>query len=265
MTAQEPIPVFNNLKDLYVNLVNSVDHAARWNNPTKELENPFGKKPSYIARAPGRVNIIGEHIDYALFGVLPAAIEKDILVACAPHHVFASFSQGWYLEIPPELRWENYIKVAYYGVVEQNFAGTTLQPIPVDLLVTGSVQKLAFNRKLKGTEQGELVKLAMEKRVGVHSGGMDQAASFMSVPSSVLYITFYPFLTASSTPLPGTYLLSLTFPLTDSPPGGAVLVCAHSLKVSDKALTAKRGYNLRVVETLVRRLRLRGRTGTSRC
>lgn len=33
--------------------------------------------------------------------------------------------------------------------------------------------------------------------------------------------------------------------------GGAVLVCAHSLKVSDKALTAKKGYNLRVVETLV--------------
>nr|GAT46665.1 predicted protein [Mycena chlorophos] len=38
---------------------------------------------------------------------------------------------------------------------------------------------------------------------------------------------------------------------TDHPPAGAVLVCAHSLKVSDKALTAERGYNLRVVETLV--------------
>jgi len=64
---------------------------------------------------------------------------------------------------------------------------------------------------------------------------MDQAASVISDPSSVLYITFYPSLSASPTPLPG----------------GAVLVCAHSLKVSDKALTAKTGYNLRVVETLV--------------
>ncbi|KAJ7888906.1 hypothetical protein B0H14DRAFT_1182969 [Mycena olivaceomarginata] len=64
---------------------------------------------------------------------------------------------------------------------------------------------------------------------------MDQAASIMSVPSSNLYITFYPSLTASPTPLLG----------------GAILVCAHSLKFLDKVLTAKRGYNLHIVETLV--------------
>ena len=64
---------------------------------------------------------------------------------------------------------------------------------------------------------------------------MDQAASVMSNPSSALYITFYPVLTASAVPLPVR----------------AVFVCANSLVVADKALTAKHGYNLRVVETLV--------------
>jgi galactokinase len=64
---------------------------------------------------------------------------------------------------------------------------------------------------------------------------MDQAASIMSNPSSALYISFYPLLSASAVPLPP----------------GAVFVCANSLVVSDKALSAKRGYNLRVVETLV--------------
>lgn len=47
-----------------------------------EFEQRFGHKPAYIARAPGRVNLIGEHIDYALFGVFPAAVEHDVLIAC---------------------------------------------------------------------------------------------------------------------------------------------------------------------------------------
>lgn len=64
---------------------------------------------------------------------------------------------------------------------------------------------------------------------------MDQAASVMSHPSSALYITFSPSLAASPVPLPRQ----------------AVFVVANSLKVADKVLSARHGYNLRVVETLV--------------
>ncbi|KAF5366073.1 hypothetical protein D9757_012374 [Collybiopsis confluens] len=321
MSASEPIPVYTNLTDLYGSLGTSLNHAEKWNSVAEEFQRRFGRKPAYIARAPGRVNLIGtdlfgrdpereslippvfftgEHIDYCLFGVLPAAIERDILIAVSPRsHVHGSdHSAGsvvaenmqtkyarqvfapaprrkasvseeevhveeWHLDInTKELRWESYVKAGYYGVLVNYFTGGGA-PAPVDILVTGTVPAgsglsssaamvvgstlafLAVNGKLEPNftgsgpkiSKGQLVEMAVanEKRVGVNSGGMDQAASVISIPSSALYISFFPNLTASSVPLPP----------------GAVFIIANSLVVSDKAVTAKRNYNLRVVETLV--------------
>lgn len=44
----------------------------------------YGEDATLIARAPGRVNLIGEHIDYCHFSVLPMAIEVDVIAPFAP-------------------------------------------------------------------------------------------------------------------------------------------------------------------------------------
>lgn len=44
----------------------------------------FGIRPSRFFRAPGRINLIGEHIDYNQGFVLPCAIDRDTIVALGP-------------------------------------------------------------------------------------------------------------------------------------------------------------------------------------
>lgn len=44
----------------------------------------FGHPPAHIARAPGRVNLLGEHVDYNDGFVLPAAIDRATYVAFSP-------------------------------------------------------------------------------------------------------------------------------------------------------------------------------------
>lgn len=43
----------------------------------------FGVEPQLIARAPGRVNLLGEHVDYNDGLVLPAAIDREVQLAAA--------------------------------------------------------------------------------------------------------------------------------------------------------------------------------------
>lgn len=44
----------------------------------------FGHPPETVTRAPGRVNLIGEHVDYCDGLVLPIAIEQATWIACSP-------------------------------------------------------------------------------------------------------------------------------------------------------------------------------------
>jgi galactokinase len=51
----------------------------------KKFRELFNEEP-YLFRSPGRVNLIGEHTDYNMGFVLPAAIDKSIYVAITPRN-----------------------------------------------------------------------------------------------------------------------------------------------------------------------------------
>ena len=51
----------------------------------------FGAEPALVARAPGRINLIGEHTDYNDGFVFPAAIDRDVLLVATPRAGRADF------------------------------------------------------------------------------------------------------------------------------------------------------------------------------
>ena len=50
----------------------------------KRFAETYGHAPRWMAAAPGRVNVIGEHTDYNEGFVLPMAIERYTVIAAAP-------------------------------------------------------------------------------------------------------------------------------------------------------------------------------------
>ncbi|CAK7269387.1 galactokinase [Sporothrix epigloea] len=75
-----PVPVVTRLNDIYTD-DDIPTQVMRWQRLLAEFEQRYGKKAAFIARSPGRVNIIGEHIDYSLYSVLPMAITADCIMA----------------------------------------------------------------------------------------------------------------------------------------------------------------------------------------
>ena len=66
-------PVFCSLKEISQG---SEENEKRYEQLVAKFEEKYGSKPQFLARAPGRVNIIGEHIDYSGYAVLPMALEQ---------------------------------------------------------------------------------------------------------------------------------------------------------------------------------------------
>ena len=50
----------------------------------KIFQQTFSAAPAHVVRAPGRVNLLGEHVDYNDGFVLPAAIDRATYIAFSP-------------------------------------------------------------------------------------------------------------------------------------------------------------------------------------
>ncbi|HLU10600.1 MAG TPA: galactokinase family protein, partial [Oceanobacillus sp.] len=104
---------------------------------TQEFERLFEVLPDAVVRAPGRVNLIGEHTDYNDGFVLPMAIDRAVWIALRPRNdsyvVVHSLDFNEIAEFSPiEMakqskrygRWAEYMKGVAWALQEK---GYTLQ------------------------------------------------------------------------------------------------------------------------------------------
>ena len=66
-TMDGSVPVASSIESLYAPEALEIQQQ-RWTRLVHVFKESYGdKSPSFVARSPGRVNIIGEHIDYSLY------------------------------------------------------------------------------------------------------------------------------------------------------------------------------------------------------
>jgi galactokinase len=94
----------------------------------------FGRPPRWMAAAPGRVNLIGEHVDYNGGFVLPMAIERFTVIAAdaatgstnEARLVSADFNEETSFPLgramgPGEPTWSNYVRGVLAGCLARGF------------------------------------------------------------------------------------------------------------------------------------------------
>ena len=157
-------------------------------------------KAAVTAAAPGRVNLIGEHIDYCDGFVLPLAIERSIVIAAAPNGTKAArvTSMGERCEIPLDApqeiagpKWSNYLRGVFHGFLERHdripgFDAAIVSDIPLGAgLSSSAALELAAATLVEGLcdtrldtrEKALLCQKAEHDFAGVPCGIMDQFAS----------------------------------------------------------------------------------------
>ncbi|XP_044269352.1 N-acetylgalactosamine kinase [Tribolium madens] len=221
----------------------------------------YEKKPDFYVRVPGRVNLIGEHIDYCGYGVCPMALEQDVVLAVAVEtkqtilrlHNAEKIYQDFQVDLKhfeisigdgaPD--WHQYFLCGIKGIFD-------ILPKDVDLkgmniVVSGKIPPSAglssssalVSAAALATAHAHSFPMSKEKianlcaecerYIGTQGGGMDQAIAFLATEGCAKLIEFSP-------------LRSTDITL----PPGAVFVIAHSLAKLNKAATAD--FNCRVVE-----------------
>jgi galactokinase len=175
----------------------------------------FGSAPELLVRAPGRVNLIGEHTDYNGGFVFPAAIDREMVIAVGlrtdgrvaalslEYNEEDDFDLLSFAKIPaPDKQWANYLRAVLHVLQKRDYklsgfnavlAGNVPQGAGLSssaayevavATVCNTIDNLAIDRK-----QIALIAQQSENEfIGVQCGIMDQFISALGEADTALLI-----------------------------------------------------------------------------
>ncbi len=176
------------------------------------LKSTFDRKASVTAAAPGRVNLIGEHIDYCDGFVMPFAIDRYIVIAAAINdsgeaRVSSDGEDPVTIPLrtpatPGEPKWANYVRGVIRGFQDRGhtipgFDASIISSVPLGAgLSSSAALECAVATLLEGLldtvldtrEKALLCQKAEHDFAGVPCGIMDQFASAFGQTNKLVLI-----------------------------------------------------------------------------
>ena len=195
----------------------------------------FGAEPEVVARAPGRVNLLGAHVDYSEGWVLPAAIDRSVWVAARrasgsrTRLAALDFSEEASFDAadiePPvaerggETSWSDYPQGLAWALAQRGIEAPAIEAafggdLPIGAGVSSSAAvEMAFllaweqlaGFHLSGIERAQVGRQVENGYVGVQSGIMDQFASVFTAARDTPCCSTAGRSNTSSSPLPTTW------------------------------------------------------------
>jgi galactokinase len=200
-------------------LYNTFMHTELIDHITNVFQEKFGSPPTHIARAPGRVNLLGEHVDYNDGFVLPAAIDRATYIAFSPTDsdqttlIAADFNQEASFSpktIPsktqtdgsPLPEWAHYPAGVMWALLEDQLDTYSMNAVYASNVPRGSGLSSSASVEmvfitawqtlsgwtLPSMQRALLGQKAENQYVGVNCGIMDQFASACGVENHLLLL-----------------------------------------------------------------------------
>lgn len=277
-TMAGTVPVAKSLAHIYTEDALAAQ-TTRWEKLVRKFQTNYGQRPDFISRSPGRVNIIGEHIDYSLYSVLPMAITADVILAVrvlddsgAPDgaykiklsNVQSEKFPSHEFDIPYETveidakvhEWTNYFKSGLRGALDllRKKYGKDYKPKSMELLMDGTVpaggglsSSAAFVSAsalavMFANGETEVDKTALTELAIVSERAVGVNSGGMDQSASVFSLRGSALFVSF---VPTLTARPVYFPKTNPELN---FVIAQSFVQSDKQVTGPVCYNLRVVE-----------------